>query len=1759
MHVRVLPNIQDLPLDDASPKRSRLKPRWRVLGFLYLCISLGLNIYYVVAVVERNVSNDYYWPGFNSTGLHTFLGDIFNGKLPLVGYATDGAVLSLNASLAILKSYATEDTFIDGNPSAARAAMINIPLDQAVTALRSTSFDATIAISPYCWVDLNRSFGLAITAARQRRCELRDMDNAAVYFELPLRNADARTSNFFNYFKATMFSPLQTTATGRLWLETLPSLLPLEDEVTAWRVAGLARWTTQMHNAWQIGMQETISIVNALNFAYQIDINIMPDILQSAIGWTTSKAWFGMANGAYMCAFLNCSVVRGMTNSIDRMPFDWDTQVVVGPSAVTPVEALVRQHIGPYGVIDIRFVTPPTELLEAVLDFQTVVFPDLQRLSHISNFIRTTSANVDPIPPSWTSMVYYGGNPMCLFRTPQPYPQPSFSFGDSCGPQVADSITLGPISSLFAIMATGTLDSIRMLSMCSLCTSHATQNTCLQSLQLAASLYDTLLDKPSMSVVVTAKLLALNVTTVQFATTANSTTLVLLVQPMLRALDDWTFFGWITMYEWAVGTREVYMFEGDVGSVTTISPSQPFVELPANPLELPHRASYYVLYIIIYTAVVFSIVGLLVLVVGVWHRFQVNGRTLFYFNRVVGSVWIGRPCLLVRGVMAIVILSTSNVVFTSTSGFSQLQMQPRSWMEILLLAGEASWLCYAATDLVLPVKLSQAHAPLCCLVSSLVVVLWEGTSSCQLTLAVERSCRVSAVGLQIYCHGGNVSIGNFSRLQGLVLIHIVCFCGSVVATQAYTTWRKSPQSVEHVSHLLLPASADAFLAAIAHADSQGLDSVTCIMSGMLPFRDCLFDLKLWGFIHLPSDVTSTSFVFPTPKFNQKIASFGMDQHAHTTWIRLSAVVGLVYIVGTVIGSYVFIRLTRSTMANDYWWDTFNSSGTQAFMVNWYNFNLQTVRSTAPFRIDGVDQGDSRRVYNTSLTDVVNSALYVTTLQDEANTLTNVIAGLRNMDGCVVPWIFTPYCFVDLARQWELANSIARQRRCYAHETTNGAVYLELVIRNADWTRLQQCWGSSFERGIFSTLGQTMAGQVWMASMNQASLSVAREVSYWQTHGISYYTTHWQTFKLLGVVEHILIQNAFGIAYAMTLKRMSTTMQLAAQTTYKMYWGLANDLLTIGANDSSIAALSLIRHSHQYAFENTSLENIFIETHVLASPLSPGLALVRATLGPFGTLDIKRTRVPTPLAMLFRTLTKTVHIVLATMDSTITDLYLKLTATTVFVAKPIAWDAAQLVGGDLFCELKSQSGNDVAEFFLPHGSCGEVTLNQLFATRENLIKAFLAANLLNANATQITAICARETRNQPACLRTLAILQAVLQPLDWPTITSLVLASKHGVRDILKVEMLQFMKQPGGVLSLSRLNLFAPTEVEYEFWAWMYVFDWVQGIRQVISVQGEFGTLTTISGVELPRSQVSNPLEIHYTEAYYVRCALQYVTILLLVLAAFVVFYILALRGDVEMWNMVEFNRVAGMVWVGRPLVLLRGIAAIGLLSTARLQLIQSENGLLTYFTSPHRPWYTVFMSCGEMCWLVYILNDTFSPLTRQYTYGYATKSSISTWLVTFIWSMLSPVQHHVTMARQCTVVEVDFELVCSSGTMAIGSLARFGGLIGLAMACCVLSYAFERIYDPKTQYQLTDHSLMLHATARNCLDFERWHHRGVVYIDKASAVLTGLLTLQWGNEIFIFDIKSWRRYTFNVATLHNWTLMDLDDKKFLVYAIPLVE
>ncbi|OQR89884.1 hypothetical protein THRCLA_22622 [Thraustotheca clavata] len=206
---------------------------------------------------------------------------------------------------------------------------------------------------------------------------------------------------------------------------------------------------------------------------------------------------------------------------------------------------------------------------------------------------------------------------------------------------------------------------------------------------------------------------------------------------------------------------------------------------------------------------------------------------------------------------------------------------------------------------------------------------------------------------------------------------------------------------------------------------------------------------------------------------------------------------------------------------------------------------------------------------------------------------------------------------------------------------------------------------------------------------------------------------------------------------------------------------------------------------------------------------------------------------------------------------------------------------------------------------------------------------------------------------------------------------------------------------------------------------------------------------------------------------YISEALQYMTTILFVMSILGCVNIIITYGHIEGWNI--------LVWIGRSMLCLSGIAAICLLSTSSLDVELASNNVLIYY----------------LRYLVYLLNDIFSIATCKITRKYDMISSITTALNSVVWSLVSPVQHFASIDRQCEFVLLDFLIKCDSGSLNIASRSRFYGLLGLICGSCLVCFLFEFKYD-----------------------------------SNPSALLTGIVAIEIHRVLYLFDIKTWRFFSF---------------------------
>ncbi|RHY87854.1 hypothetical protein DYB35_003150 [Aphanomyces astaci] len=156
---------------------------------------------------------------------------------------------------------------------------------------------------------------------------------------------------------------------------------------------------------------------------------------------------------------------------------------------------------------------------------------------------------------------------------------------------------------------------------------------------------------------------------------------------------------------------------------------------------------------------------------------------------------------------------------------------------------------------------------------------------------------------------------------------------------------------------------------------------------------------------------------------------------------------------------------------------------------------------------------------------------------------------------------------------------------------------------------------------------------------------------------------------------------------------------------------------------------------------------------------------------------------------------------------------------------------------------------------------------------------------------------------------------------------------------------------------------------------------------------------------------------------------------------------------------------------------------------------------IQYVTFGSRTWrfcdlQTIIVS-AEVCWHTYILNDVLSVVTKGYTRHVTTATALL--------QLTVPLMVQTKLVRACSWRDLDVK--CTYGVVEIGSL-------------------FEHPHVPVPRLP----SLVLYSLVGYTFSFDEWTVGGVVYVDKSSAFLNGLVVAGFGPTLYVLDVKTWRSY-----------------------------
>ncbi|OQR83394.1 hypothetical protein THRCLA_23157, partial [Thraustotheca clavata] len=151
-----------------------------------------------------------------------------------------------------------------------------------------------------------------------------------------------------------------------------------------------------------------------------------------------------------------------------------------------------------------------------------------------------------------------------------------------------------------------------------------------------------------------------------------------------------------------------------------------------------------------------------------------------------------------------------------------------------------------------------------------------------------------------------------------------------------------------------------------------------------------------------------------------------------------------------------------------------------------------------------------------------------------------------MNPCMLPRMFTQYCWLDFDRIWVMASTKSRQKRC-KNRISNGALYLESGLRNIrNWQEFNNCWGLSFDIGFGNYLETMESGQSWLKRTKGISNSIDDEVLFWKSKGIDTFTLQWQNYKTTGMSDAISIVTALGSTYSLSISQTPSSLHMNQQ-------------------------------------------------------------------------------------------------------------------------------------------------------------------------------------------------------------------------------------------------------------------------------------------------------------------------------------------------------------------------------------------------------------------------------------------------------------------------------------------------------------------------------------------------------------------------------------------------------------------------------------
>ncbi|OQR82103.1 hypothetical protein THRCLA_11115 [Thraustotheca clavata] len=554
-------------------------------------------------------------------------------------------------------------------------------------------------------------------------------------------------------------------------------------------------------------------------------------------------------------------------------------------------------------------------------------------------------------------------------------------------------------------------------------------------------------------------------------------------------------------------------------------------------------------------------------------------------------------------------------------------------------------------------------------------------------------------------------------------------------------------------------------------------------------------------------------------------------------------------------------------------------------------------------------------------------------------------------------------------------------------------------------------------------------------------------------------------------------------------------------------------------------MSLLRESNRFAYQNTTPLEVYIKNNTISTPIDPNFALFTVEIGPFGSVDLIHVPPPSSLLKLTQQILEILSVVLATNGTQSQNAFRSLPVVSSMMPVPMTLRPHLVSGGSFLCSKMPaplHAAHGMLLFFASEASCS-LEISEMLLLEPH--QAFFASFASEMTTEQIPIACSGDTASLLDCIN---LFQSILNfTTTFVPQTALPELHQEVVRDVASIQMMQYIiNQTTNSREIFHQPLLHESDPAVTLFGWIYLYDWAMGIREVVQINGDNSELKVISTFSIPTTFTVDAMEVPKSFSGYCRALCQYVSFVLAMIAIIACMYSMFNQFTTEGYNLFETNRVGGLVWIGRPLLLVRSLTALAILSTATLELQLIGNTTVLASTHSGKSTFAILLTkllaAGEVTWLIYIIQDLAMVFTRETTTSYGPISSVLTWLVSFCLSVASPVTHKASINRQCSIDIMDYQVVCSTGTLVIGSIDRFLTLVALSVGISFVCYLYHHYrYIPKR----VEHP--------SCLLSSEWVYNELYYIDYASAALTGIITIPRRQKLYIFDIKIWRFFVID--------------------------